>query len=158
MSLAIRRANRPALDESGYAAGVLTSVTLGTGIRREKKGRDIEETEYDRYEFAFDVEGKTGDPIEITVHTGTVINDEPVKTLGKARGKKNTVKIYNRFTSMCIVLGLISEEELSDVTTERLKETQHKLQTLKDLKTTFKVGRNEDGYFVIDIQSLKLAS
>lgn len=158
MSLAIRRANRPALDESGCATGVLTSVTLGTGIRREKKGRDIEETEYDRYEFAFDVAGKTGDPIEIMVHTGTVINDEPVKVLGKARGKKNTVKIYNRFTSMCLVLGFISEEELSDVSTERLKEIQKKLEMLKDMKTTFKVGRNEDGYFVIDIQSIRLAA
>ena len=155
---AIRRANRPNVDAEGYAKGVLTSVILGTGIRREKKGRDIEETEYDRYEFAFDVEGKTGDSIEITIHTGTVINDEPVKTLGKARGKKNTINIYNRFTSMCLVLGLISEEELSDVSTERLKEIQHELQTLKDVKSFFKVGRNDEGYFVIDIQSIRLSS
>jgi hypothetical protein len=156
--LNIRRANRPALDESGYATGVLTEVALGTGIRREKKGRDIEETEYDRYEFAFEVVGKTGEPITITVHTGTVINDEPVKVLGKTRGKKNMVKIYNRFTSMCLALGLIEEQELSSVSTERLKEIQQNLQTLKDLKASFKVGRNEDGYFVIDIQSVRLAS
>jgi hypothetical protein len=154
----IRRANRPAVDADGYSTGVLTEVSLGEGSRFEKKGRDVEQITYDRYEFYFKVKGKTGDDIEIVVHTGTVINDEPVKVLGKTRGKKNTVNIYNRFTSMCLALGLLSERELSTLSKEGLDDLQKKLEAVKDVETIFKVGRNEDGYFIIDIQSIRLGS
>lgn len=154
----IRRANRPAVDAEGYSSGVLTEVALGEGTRLEKKGRDVEQITYDRYEFYFKVEGKTGEDIDIAVHTGTVINDEPVKVLGKARGKKNTVNIYNRFTSMCLALGLLTENELASISKDGLDDLQQKLEALKDVKTIFKVGRNDDGYFVIDIQSIRLPS
>jgi hypothetical protein len=153
----IRRANRPAVDAEGYSTGVLTEVALGEGARFEKKGRDVEQINYDRYEFYFKVKGKTGDDIDIIVHTGTVINDEPVKVLGKARGKKNTVNIYNRFTSMCLALGLLTESELTNLSKEGLDDLQQKLEALENVETVFKVGRNDDGYFVIDIQSLRLA-
>ena len=61
----IRVANRPNVDTQGFVNGVLKKVILGEGMRREKKGRNIDETKYDRYEFYFEVEGKSGDPIEI---------------------------------------------------------------------------------------------
>ena len=154
----IRRANRPAVDAEGYSSGVLTEVALGEGSRSEKKGRDVEQINYDRYEFYFKVKGKTGEDIDIVVHTGTVINDEPVKVLGKARGKKNTINIYNRFTSMCLALGLLTEKELSTLTKKGLDDLQEKLEALENVEAIFKVGRNDDGYFVIDIQSLRLAS
>ena len=38
----LRRANRPILDDKGYAKGILKSVTADVGIKEERKGRDID--------------------------------------------------------------------------------------------------------------------
>ena len=152
----VRIANRPVLDEQGYATGILKNVNLGEGTRIEKKGRNVDHTKYDRYEFTFEIEGKTGEPLEIKLHTGTVLNDEPVKILAKTRGKKEQQKIYNRFTSICLSLGVISigELERSDITTSKLEDIELQLKNLHELPVKVKMGKNDEGYWVVDPQNI----
>ena len=83
-------------------------------IKEERKGRDIEEIEYQRYVFSFDVKGIV-DNIEMKVITGTVINDEPPHIIAKGRGVKKEKAVYNRLTTACIGLNLVNEKELSTI-------------------------------------------
>lgn len=155
----IRVANRPNTDTKGFVTGVLKKVILGEGVRREKKGRDTNEIKYDRYEFKFEVEGRTGEPFEIELFTGTVLNDEPVKTLGKTRGKKEQQNVYNRFTTVCLALKLISKEDLENMnlTEARLNDIADRLKDIRDLSVIIKVGKNTEGFYAIDPQFISLA-
>ena len=152
----LRRANRPILDDKGYATGILKSVIANVGIKEERKGRDIEEIEYQRYIFLFHVVGIVGD-IEMQLMTGTVINDEPPHIIAKGRGTKKENPVYNRLTTACIGLGLISEKELSTIDDKRLGEIEKALEQIKDIPTSFKIVRNEKtGFLNIDPRSIKI--
>lgn len=152
----LRRANRPILDEKGFAKGVLKSVIANVGIKEERKGRDIEEIEYQRYEFLFHVFGVVGD-IEMQLMTGTVINDEPPHIIAKGRGTKKEKAVYNRLTTACIGLDIISEKELSTIDDKRLDEIEKALEQIKDIPTMFKIVRNEKtGFINIDPKTIKI--
>lgn len=154
----IRVANRPNVDTQGFVNGVLKKVILGEGMRREKKGRNIDETKYDRYEFYFEVEGKSGDPIEIRLYTGTVLNDDPIQILGKNRGKKEQKNLYNRFTVVCTTLKLLSKDDLENMSLSdaQLDDIAKSLKEIHDLPVRVKVGKNSDGFYAIDPDSLTL--
>ena len=152
----LRRGNRPILDEKGYATGILKSVIADIGIKEERKGRDIEEIEYQRYVFSFDVKGIV-DNIEMKVLTGTVINDEPPHIIAKGRGIKKEKPVYNRLTTACIGLNLVSEKELSTIDDKRLDEIEKALEQIKNVLTTFKIVRNEKtGFLNIDPTTIKI--
>ena len=152
----LRRGNRPILDEKGYATGILKSVIADVGIKEERKGRDIEEIEYQRYVFSFDVKGIV-DNIEMKVITGTVINDEPPHIIAKGRGVKKEKAVYNRLTTACIGLNLVNEKELSTIDDKKLSEIEQCLDVIKDIPTTFKIVRNEKtGFLNIDPTTIQI--
>lgn len=152
--MAIRKANRPAIDKDGMSSGLLDYVQAGTGVRKEKKGRDVEEIEFARYEFYFKADGVTGEPVTIKVYTGTVINDEPVEVLAKGRGKKAETRIYNRLTTLCLRLGLLNEEQLTTVTDEQLQSIDNALMGMEKIPVSFKVAKNAEGFYAIDLNSI----
>lgn len=152
----LRRANRPVVDQQGLSTAILKKINIGTGYKKETKGkRSFEEYEYERYEFYFDVKGVTGEPLEVKLFTGTVINDEPVRTLGKGRGKAEK-SLYNRFTTLCIALDLITEKELSTITNEHLEKLESDINELKNTEVKIKIEKNDDGYYQIDPSSVKI--
>jgi hypothetical protein len=153
--MAIRKANRPSVHPDGFSTGTLAYVKAGTGVRKEKKGRDVEEIEFPRYEFYFEVDGVTGDTLTIKVYTGTVINDEPVEVLAKGRGKNAEVKIYNRLTTMCLKLGFLKEQDLATVTDKQLTEVDNGLLSVEDMPLRFKVGKTPEGFHTIDLNTIE---
>jgi len=154
----LRRANRTIIGEDGLASATLKKVSLGTGYKKETKGkRSFEECEYERYEFYFEVQGVTGDYLDVKLYTGTVINDEPVRTLGKGRGKAEKT-LYNRFTTLCLSLGLIKEKELQTINNAQLQKLEDDLNDLKNTSVKVKIEKNEDGYYQIDPASVKITN
>jgi hypothetical protein len=152
----IRRANRPIIDNQGLATGILKSISFGTGMKEEKKGRDIEEIEYEKCTFLFSVEGITG-PIQMQLMTGTVINDIPPHIIAKGRGVKKEKPIYNRFTSACIALGIVEEKELPTINEKREYEIDESLKQIKDIRVNFKIVRQEKtGFLNIDPKTIQI--
>jgi hypothetical protein len=91
------------------------------------------------------------------VLTGTVINDEPPHIIAKGRGIKKEKPVYNRLTTACIGLNLVSEKELSTIDDKRLDEIEKALEQIKNISTTFKIVRNEKtGFLNIDPTTIKI--
>ena len=151
----MRRANRPASDSAGWATGVVTSCVEGTGISQNKKSRDdIDEQEYARYELTIAADSVTGDPILMTLYTGTSLNDEPLDQ--KGRGKQ-VINIYNRLTHLVLSLGLIKESELKGLTDEALAKIEAEFLKLEGAKVKFKLAKiKSTNLHTIDYRNIKI--
>lgn len=150
----LRRATTPLITE-GFCTGVIKSVEHGEGTRREKKGRDVEEITYERFEIDIDVD-TSGSPMAMSLHTGTVINEKPVEVLNKSRGKKQQKAIYNRLTAFCIGLKLVDESVLSVLSAKDLSEIENKLLSLKDVRIKFQIGKNQQGFLNVIPHTVEL--
>ena len=79
------------------------------------------------------------------------------KFIAKGRGTKKEKPVYNRLTTACIGLGLISDKELSTIDDKRLDEIEKDLEQIKDISTTFKIVRNEKtGFLNIDPKTIQI--
>ena len=150
----LRRATTP-LITNGFCTGIIKSVEHGVGTRREKKGRDVEEITYERFEIEIDVD-TSDSPMAMSLHTGTVINEKPVEVLNKSRGKKQQKPIYNRLTAFCIGLKLVDEAKLSVLSAKDLSEIENKLLSLKDIRIKFQIGKNQQGFLNVVPHTVEL--
>jgi hypothetical protein len=150
----LRKAISPAIT-NGFCTGTIKKITHGEGTRREKKGRDIEEITYERFEIEIDVD--TSDkPMQMILHTGTVINEKPVEVINKTRGKKQQKPIYNRLTALCIGLKLLDEDTLSVLTSDDLVEVEKKLLDTKNVRIKFTMGKNQQGFLGVVPHTVEL--
>lgn len=151
----MRRANRPATDNSGWTTGVVLSCVEGTGISQNKKSRDdIDEQEYARYELTIAADSVTGDPITMTLFTGTSLNDEPLDQ--KGRGKQ-VINIYNRLTHLVLSLGFVKESELKGLSDEMLAKIEKDFLSLEGEKVKFKLGKVKNtNLHAIDYRNIKI--
>jgi hypothetical protein len=152
MATLIKRANNLVKSEDGFYTGFIVASQLGIGKKQEKNGRDIEEIEYSRYELITNFEGTTA-PIQVKTYTGSTINDEPVEIRYAGRGEKNEVKIYNRFTTLLLKLGIVKESELLTATDEMIEKG---IEALNGRSLRCKVGKNKDGFYAIEIDTIEL--
>ena len=148
---AMRAANRPKLTD-GRIHGIIVKSEQGTGIRQSKRSRDeVDEQEYDRYEVTVQVEGVTG-PIEMRMFVGTVLNPDPVNT--KGRGKK-VVRTYNQLTTLCLALGLVTEEELAGLNEDTIERVETAFLDLEGEKISATTSI-ENGLHRINLNSVRL--
>lgn len=115
----------------------------------------MEEIEYARFEFITDFEG-TNAPIQVKTYTGATINDEPLEVRYAGRGNKNEVKIYNRFTTLLLKLGVINEKELKNVNESTVEQIEIDIEQLNGRNIQCAVGKNKDGFYAIDLETLVL--
>lgn len=148
-------ANNLVKSDDGVYEGGIVSLGFGTGKRTEKNGRDIEEIEYARFELCVEFPG-TNEPIKIKTYTGVSINSEPVEVKYAGRGAKNEVAIYNRFTTLLLALGLLSEDELANVDEKTLGRIEKDMDSLKGQVVRCKIGKDKGGFHAIDLASLEL--
>ena len=148
-------ANNLVKTEDGIYEGAIIDLGFGTGKRVEKNGRDIEEIEYARFEICVAFEG-TNEPIKIKTYTGVSINNEPVEIKYAGRGAKNEVKVYNRFTTLLLVLGLLTETELENVDEKTLERIEKAMESLKGQVVRCKIGKDKGGFHAIDLSTLEL--
>ena len=142
----LRRANRPALDAEGYAHGIVVKSDQGVGIAQHKGARDdVDEQTYDRFELTIQADG-TVKPVEMRVFLGTVLNPDPINQ--KGRGKK-VVNVYNRFTTVALSLGLVTEKELATLTDKTVEKVEKAFLNLEGEKVRFRVGL-QNGLYVPD--------
>lgn len=150
----LRKAITPLITD-GFCTGIIKKITHGEGTKREKKGRDIEEITYERFEIEIDVD--TSDkPLAMVLHTGTVINEKPVEVINKTRGKKQQKAIYNRLTALCIGLKLLDEDTLSVLSSDDLVEVEKKLLNTKDVRIKFSIGKNKEGFLGVVPHTVEL--
>lgn len=150
-----RVANNLVKSENGIYTGTIIAARLGTGVKKEKNGRDIEQIEYERFELIIDFEG-TGSPIQIKTYTGNILNSEPVETINAGRGTKNEVAIYNRYTTALLKLNLVTLDQLPTIDDDGLLKIEKNFENLTGKKVNCAVGKNKEGFFAIDLQTLKL--
>lgn len=155
MKARITVANNLARSEGDIYKGTIISLGFGEGKKTEKHGRDIEEIIYPRFEMVTAFEG-TVKPIRISTYTGVSINAEPLEVRYEGRGAKNEVKIYNRFTSLLIRLGLVKEDELENVDSKTVERIEKELDALKGVMIQCKIGKDKGGYLAIDLETLEL--
>ncbi len=156
MKTKIKIANNLAKSETGVYEGTVVNIEFGEGKRVTKVGRDVEEIVYPRLEMITEFVGSTGEPIRIKTFTGTSINSEPVEVLYSGRGKKNEVKVYNRFTTLLLQLDMVAESELESVTIENIEELESGLLEMKGEMIECKIGKDKNGYFAIDLSTLTM--
>ena len=152
MASLLKKANNLVKSEDGFYEGFIVESKLGIGKKQEKIGRDVEEIEYSRYELIVNFDGTTS-PITVKTYTGTTINDEPVEVRYAGRGAKNEVKIYNRFTSLLLKFGILNENELIDFDESKVEKG---IKELTGRTIRCKVGKNKDGFYAVDIESVEL--
>ena len=102
-----------------------------------------------------DFEG-TGSPIQIKTYTGNILNSEPVETINAGRGTKNEVAIYNRYTTALLKLNLVTLDQLPTIDDDGLLKIEKNFENLTGKKVNCAVGKNKEGFFAIDLQTLKL--
>lgn len=155
MKAKIKLANNLVKKDDGLYIGKIVAAQFGIGKRQEKHGRDVEEIEYSRFELVVDFEG-TNAPIQVKTYTGSTINDEPLEVRYAGRGNKNEVKIYNRFTTLLLKLGMLSEKELKNVNESTVEQIEKDIEELNGRTVQCAVGKNKEGFYAIDVESLVL--
>lgn len=148
-------ANTLIADENGYSEGVVTNAEFGIAVRKEKVGKAIEEREYQCFELTINFDGSI-EVFPIKIQTGTKISNEPVEVRYAGRGKKNEVPIYNRFTTLLLNLGVLVESELDKITPSNIDAIIDKAEHLSGSYVRCKTGKNEKGYYAVDISTLEL--
>ena len=151
----MRRANRPATDESGWATGIVVSCEEGTAVQQTKTSRDdIDDQTYAVYNLTVAADSVTGDPINMRLQTGTTLNDEPQDQ--KGRGKQ-TVNIYNRLTHLVLSLGLLKETDLKTLSDQAIEKLEKEFLNLEGTKVKFKLAKIKGKNFhVIDYRNIKI--
>ncbi|SHN92691.1 hypothetical protein BHECKSOX_1306 [Bathymodiolus heckerae thiotrophic gill symbiont] len=155
MKSKIKIANNLVKSESGIYEGTIVGIGFGEGKKVTKVGRDVEEIVYPRFEFVTEFEG-TGESIRIKTYTGTSINSEPVEVLYSGRGKSNEVNVYNRFTTLLMKLGMLTENDLASVTAEVVEKIEKDVLELKGQMIKCKIGKDKNGYFAVDFGTLEM--
>ena len=155
MKARIKVANNLVKSDDGLFIGEITTAQFGIGKRQEKHGRDVEEIEYSRFELVAEFEG-TNTPIQVKTYTGSTINDEPLEVRYAGRGNKNEVKIYNRFTTLLLKLGILTESELKNVDDSTVDKIEKDIEKLKGRRIRCIVGKNKEGFYAVDVESLEL--
>ena len=151
----IKIANNLQASEDGYHVGTIKSLLFGEGKKQEKNGRDIEEIVYPRCELTTVFDG-TGTPITIHTYTGVTINSEPLEVRYQGRGKKEEVRIYNRFTTLLLSLGLLKEDDLAGMTEETSDLLADNIEKMAGQKIRAKVEKDKGGFYVIDLESISI--
>lgn len=151
----IKIANNLVKSEDGFYEGTIIKSEFGTAKRKERNGRDIEQIEYACLNFDCEFQG-TNEPIKVTTQTGININSEPVEIVGKGRGGKNEVKVYNRFTTLLLALGIVAESELETIDESAIDRIEKEIDSLVGQVVRCKVGKNKDGFYAIDLATLEL--
>lgn len=149
--MTIRRANRPVMHDGGMAKGAITELEEKTFTKSRKVGRDTIDEDITSFVMVAEVEGVTGEPVKITSFAGLAINDEPIETTG--RGNK-IVNRYNRFTTLCLRLGVIAEDELPNVDEKRLAKMTKDLAKLIGKKVSFKITKKDNGYYELVVDTI----
>lgn len=155
MKAKIKLANNLVKKEDGLYIGKIVAAQFGIGKKQERHGRDVEEIEYSRFEFVVDFEG-TNAPIQVKTYTGSTINDEPLEVRYAGRGGKNEVKIFNRFTTLLLKLGMLTEKELKNVDESTVEKIEQNIEELNGRDIQCAVGKNKEGFYAIDLETLVL--
>ncbi len=121
MSLRTKLANKPIVDENGYASGVLENI-----IFLDESENDYN---YEQFQFCFKVEG-TKKPLTINLWTSTKISGE--------KWENGSGVDYTKLSKIVMKLGLITEEELIKAY-QSGKDPEINLETLIGTKVKFKL-------------------
>lgn len=148
-------ANRVVAGNDGLYIGTIAHIGFETVIGSTKNGKTTDEYEYDRFELVADFEGVT-DPIQIKIMSGSTINDDPVKVIAAGRGKKNEKPVYNRFTTILLQLGILTPEKLAKLSQAIADQAMADLDKLLGRKIRCMIGKNAEGFYAIDINTLEL--
>ena len=146
-------ANRVVAGDDGLYVGTIAHIGFETVIGSTKNGKTTDE--YDRFELVGDFEGVT-DPIQIKIMSGSTINDDPVKVIAAGRGKKNEKPVYNRFTTILLQLGILTPEKLAKLSQVIADQAMADLDKLVGRKIRCMIGKNAEGFYAIDINTLEL--
>ena len=153
----MRRANRPKLNEDGVAELTIADIKIHMvqDLKKLKKGASPDECEYEAVDVVYECQGVSG-PFTIKDRCGTVLNPEPVD-------EKYRKPVYNKYTTLLLRLGLITEDELKatdDMTDEQFNEFKtpvvERLEASKGVVLKSKL-RKVDGYYRVDIGSILMA-
>jgi len=151
-TLSLSRANNPVKEEDGSVFGKIMEVSAEQE-EIKRPGEDAVDVDYTI--FHFETTGSAGRPIKIKHKCSTKLNGE--KYLVKDGGSKSSKKEYNKLTRTCLQLGLISEEELLDLTDEILERVAKELEGLQEISVKFKLTNDKKRHFFgISLKSLEL--
>lgn len=143
MSLKAKVANKFLTDSDGYAIGVVARVVE---IPEHTKKVGKKEVNYAaQFEFLIQVESSQK-LITLKVWTGQTLNNEQFKV--------NGITDYNKFTRLCLQLGLVTEADLLT----KLNSLQVDVEAVEGTQIKFKLekSRTKEGLHVIDIRSIEL--
>ena len=84
------------------------------------------------------------------------INSEPLEVRYQGRGKKEEVRIYNRFTTLLLSLGLLKEDDLAGMTEETSDLLADNIEKMAGQKIRAKVEKDKGGFYVIDLESISI--
>ena len=140
LTMGLRLANRPLVDNEGYATAIVTRSEFGHGTQTVKASRDdIDVRNYERYELDLAVDGTAG-VIPMSVYAGVNLNGD-YETQGRGKTAK---RVYNRLTAICLGLGIVKPEELEGVVDLALVDrVQADLLKLEGAKVKFRLGKVE---------------
>lgn len=139
--MGLRVANRPSLDAEGFATAIVAKTAFGQGTQTVRHSKDdIDSVVYERFEMTLSVDGTTG-PIEMQVFCGVSLNG-PLEEK-KGPGRKKT-PIYNRLSTLCLALGIVTESELTGTIAEDVvNRVEAALLALEGERVMFQLGRVE---------------
>lgn len=146
MPLKAKVANKPSTDDQGFVTGTIKSV-LEIDERSEKQGR--KEVHYaSQFEFHIVSEG-TQKTLTFKVWTGQNLNSDRFTT-----DEESKTEDYNRFTRLCLQLGLIKESDLDNLDKIELPD----LDVLEGTQIKFKLvkSRKNPSLSIPDISSIQL--
>lgn len=157
----IKLASNLALDETGYAHGLLTVIETTKIVNSNSGGKRslmIDTHEIDCFELTFDCQNTRNEIMPIkTAIFGMTINPEPSET--KRIGSKN-IPIYNKFTTVLLRLNIVSKDELDkarkDASIIDVDTVKSLFLAIKDLPVKFKPQKNEKGFIEPNLLSLEI--
>lgn len=157
----IKLASNLALDENGYANGLLTVIETRKTVNPNSGGKRslmVDTHEKDCFELIFQCGNTRNETMEIkTAIFGMIVNPEPTKM--QRIGSKN-VPIYNKFTTVLMRLNILSKEVLDkarkDATIIDLDTITALFLAIKDLPVKFKPQKNEKGYIEPNLITLEV--
>ena len=157
----IKLASNLALDETGYAHGLLTVIETTKIVNSNSGGKRslmVDTHEIDCFELIFNCRNTRNETMEIkTAIFGMTINPEPVET--KRMGSKN-IPIYNKFTTVLMRLNILTKDVLDkackDASIIDLDTVMALFLAIKDLPVKFKPQKNEKGFVEPNLITLEV--
>lgn len=130
MSIVLKTSNRPVRDEEGFVKGTLSKVEVETKETRYTNTEGMIDTRsYDVLMFRFVFEG-TSTSYKINHMCGLSLSNEKYPSKKQAQKGKKEKTLYNKLTSTCLKLGLLTAEDLKSNADEFDKV---RLRVMKDL-------------------------